>query len=251
MNTESQVALLETGLSETDSPPPLPPLPPLSVASRNKELLSLRDTVLLAALRIDGSLSNAEDVVQEAYLRAVQIREPLLSGNDLRNWFLKLTVNVARDRLRSEKSRKARERKAAMELYPATTPAASSNSELADVKERVEAELARLDEKYRTPISFHYEQGLTYDEAAYVLDVPSGTLRWHASEGIKILRERLSRPERPLTAEILVAALGAGLAFKCSPALAASVECIVAKGSAPAAKIFQPHQPKAAGARCC
>ncbi len=219
-----------------------------TLVSRNRELFSLRDTVLLAACRIAGSLPNAEDIVQEAYIRAVQVREPLLSGGDLRNWFLKITVNAARDFLRSEKSRKARERSAAMQNSTSTTAQPSADSEL---KERLELELAKLDEKYRTPLSFHFEQGLTYDEAAYVLDIPAGTVRWQASEGLRILRERLTRPENPVSAEIVIAALAAGAAaaaFKCSPALASAAEAIVAKSSTPAMKIFSAASAKSAWA---
>ena len=245
MPTESNLAAPETGVIGTENRPRLPSTPNPTISTRNKELLALRDTVLLAACRIAGSLPNAEDVVQEAYIRAVQVREPLLSGTDLRNWFLKITVNAARDFLRSEKSRKARERKVAMQIFPSNSSPANSSSD-PDLKERLEFELAKLDEKYRTPISFHYEQGLTYDEAAYVLDVPAGTLRWQASEGIKILRERLGHPSKPVSAEILIAALAAGAAFKCSPALAASAEAIVAKSTVPALKVFSMAAAKSA-----
>ncbi len=92
----------------------------------------------------------------------------------------------------------------------------------------VEIEFQKLDEKFRAPISLHYEHGYSYDEAADILNVPAGSLRSYASQGLNLLRQRLEKPARPMTAEILAAFLAAGIAAKASPALAAAVTDIVA-----------------------
>ncbi len=199
--------------------------PAVQLSARNQELLHFRDPALNLAYRICGNAADAEDILQDAFLRAVKAPSPILCGNELRNWFFQITANAGRDWLRSERSRRSRERDAAMDQ---TLRAAPADSESGDLKARVEKELAQLDEKYRLPIALHYEQGLSYEEAAGVLGLTSGTLRVYASQGIKELREKLDAPGRPVTAEIVVGLIGAGLLLKASPALAASVEAIVA-----------------------
>ncbi len=199
------------------------------LAARNQELLQFRDPALNLAYRICGNAADAEDILQDAYLRAVKSPGPILAGNSLRNWFFQVTANAARDWLRSERSRRARERDVAMDhCMLAEAPADAGAAEL---KQRVETELAALDEKYRLPISLHYEQGLSYEEAAGVLGLTAGTLRVYASQGIQQLREKLHAPARPVTAELLAGMLGAGFVLKASPALASSIAAIVAKGA--------------------
>ncbi len=87
----------------------------------------------------------------------------------------------------------------------------------------------------RVPISLHYEHGLTFEEASSVLGIPAGTLRVQACRGLDELRARLGVSGRPATAEIIIAALAAGFCFRATPAVAASVESIVATGGNAAA----------------
>src|ERR1043165_2576289 len=212
------------------------------LAARNEALLGFRDAALHLAFRMTGNIDDAEDILQSAFVRAVSTASPLLSGAALRNWFLQITANAARDYFRSEQSRRSRERKVAMHKSLESSTPAASLSEQEEFRAQVERELAALDEKYRVPIALHYEQGLSYDEASGVLGVPAGTLRVYASQGIKELRERLDAPSRPMTAELLIAVLGAGVTLTASPALAASVKSIVthAPAVAPPAAAAQP-----------
>lgn len=199
----------------------------ISIVARNQELLEFRDAALHFAFRFCGNTADAEDLLQTAYLRAVAAPEPLISGKALRNWFFQITANAARDLIRAENRRRSRERDVAME-YNQQAIAPGDSAEAAELRQRVEIELARLDEKYRVPISLHHEHGLSYEEASHVLGTSAGTLRVYVSQGIKELRERLDVPERRVSAEALVALLAVGATMKASTALAASVETIVA-----------------------
>lgn len=198
----------------------------MTIEARNLELLQHRDAALLLAYRFAGSRADAEDILQEAYLKAVRAREPLLTGDPLRRWFFQIAANTAVNALRSEQRRRARERSAAA-MHETVVPE-RSGPEAAELKQDLEKELAALEEKYRTAISLHYEQGFSYEEAAEILETPAGTLRSYASQGIKVLRARLERPSRGLTAEALIALLAAGVVLKPSAAFAAAVETLVA-----------------------
>lgn len=189
---------------------------------RNRELLRFQDAALLLARRLCGNIPDAEDVLQDSYLRAVNSDQPLLAGDDLRNWFLHVTANVARDRFRSEQRRRAREKSAA-ELTRIHVPLGAD----AELRSLLDAELSQLDERYRAPIALHYEQGLSYEEAAFVLGVPAPTLRVQASRGLDELRRRLSSIKPPPSASTLAAVLAVGFAVETAPALAASIKAIV------------------------
>jgi len=204
----------------------------MQMAARNHELLQFLDPALNLAFRVSGNAADAEDILQDAYLRAVKVTSPILSGHDLRNWFFQVTANVARDWLRSERSRRTREGEAAMDQNVRAATPTQSGAKADELKLEVEAELARLDEKLRLPVSLHYEHGLSYEDAAAVLGLTPGTLRVYVSQGVQELREKLNARGRSVTSEILLALLGAGLALKASPALAASVKTIVAKAAA-------------------
>lgn len=202
------------------------------LAARNRELLDLRDAALHLAYRISSSAGDAEDILQESYLHAVRAQTPILAGHELRNWFLQIVANAARDHLRAESGRRTRERNAAVNHASMTAPAPSVSLEQAELKAQVETELARLDEKMRVPISLHYEHGLSFEEVSGVLGIPAATLRVQAFRGLDELRARLNASgKKTLTAELLIAALGIGFCCKATPALAASVEAIVTSGA--------------------
>ena len=212
------------------------------VAARNQALLNYRDGGLHLAYRFAGNAADAEDILQEAYLHALRTTSPLLEGAALRNWFLQIVANAARDFIRSNGARRTRERNLAMELPRSTLP---PSFEPAELKQRVEFELATLDEKFRVPIALHYEQGLTFEEASAILRIPAATLRVQASRGLQELRQRLGPAADPIPAAIVVAALGAGLSITATPACAASVAALVKSGVAasaatPSAKVFLP-----------
>jgi len=78
-------------------------------------LLSFRDSALLLAYRISGNIADAEDILQNAYLKAVRTSAMPRHGTELRTWFLQLTASAAKDWCRSEHRRREREKTAAVE----------------------------------------------------------------------------------------------------------------------------------------
>lgn len=68
------------------------------------ELEPHRPTLEALAFRMLGSASEAEEVVQEAFIRAL-LQPPVLDGRPLRSWLVRVTCNLARDHLRKRKVR--------------------------------------------------------------------------------------------------------------------------------------------------
>ena len=187
-----------------------------------RELLGLGPQAYQVASRMLGTRSGAEDVVQEAYLRALQGVRPDSTPQQRRVWFLRVTANTARDRLRSEGRRRRRESR--MRREP---PASVPKAELLDA---LQVAVSSLDRKYRMPICLCYEQQLSQRDAAEVLNMPKSTVAKHITTGLAKLRKTLEHAGYPAA----VAAVLGGLK-QTAPAVPASlgarVKALVAQGA--------------------
>jgi RNA polymerase sigma-70 factor (ECF subfamily) len=145
---------------------------------------------LRTAFAVGGSESEAEDVTQEAFVKAFRALPRFREGLPVRPWLMQIVANEARNRRRS---RGRRERLAVRAA--AMGGASSSSSEdlaLASVTAAaLRAALARLDDRDRTVIALRYFAGLSEAETALALEVPAGTVKSRLSRGLDRLRAEL------------------------------------------------------------
>lgn len=140
------------------------------------------------ALRILGNSSDAEDVSQDAFLRAFERLELFDRRWSFRNWLLKIASNLAINRIRS----RGRERRLQLKIADADRP--GCEPEQADVPSPREWAywLDQIDEAQRTAIVLFHFQDMPYAEIAEVLQVPVNTVRTYLYRGRKRLRELMS-----------------------------------------------------------
>lgn len=122
------------------------------------------------SLTRDGD--EAEDLVQDALLRALERRATFRSGGNLRGWLLAILHNAFVDARRSRGAARARETEAAgllAETQPATQEAAVRLGQ-------IRAAFFRLPEEQRAALHLVAIEGLSHQAAAEVLGVPIGTL---------------------------------------------------------------------------
>jgi RNA polymerase sigma-70 factor (ECF subfamily) len=201
-------------------------------ASFKENLLACRDSAYHLALRMTCNEPDAEDVVQDAFVRAIRFSSSAPhQGTEYRKWFLHIVANAARDKYSSEARRRDMERSVTVQQVQSTL-----ETQPLDLRETIAQLLNGLDEKFRLPIALHYEQGLTHAEAAEILKIPHSTVRVYAARGLEILREQLARRGHTTEAAVLIAALGSGGKLSAPAGLALAVEKIVAAGVTPAAK---------------
>jgi len=191
-----------------------------------RRLLALSGPGYRLAVRLTGSHEEAEDVVQQAYLEAVtQVRAGAEPVGE-RTWFLRVVANRAKDRLRSETSRKRRE--AAMR--PKEESARAPGGGEAEIVPLLRRAVDSLEPRYRAPIALCYEEGLTQREAAAVLEMPESTISKYVNVGLERLRKALARAGY---AALPAAVLG-GLketAPLVPSSLASQVEALMARGA--------------------
>jgi RNA polymerase sigma-70 factor, ECF subfamily len=160
----------------------------LEFESRLAECGPLAFRVAQGVLR---NAADAEDVAQEALLRAYQKFDRLKDVTRFRAWLVRITFRVALDRWRSARRREQRETDWAL---PERRPAPPSTEELADssaFRVRLEKALEELPEKLRLVLLLAAIEGYTLEEVATMLIVPVGTVKSRLFHARKILAEKL------------------------------------------------------------
>ena len=135
--------------------------------------------------------ADAEDVAQEALLRAYQKFDRLRDATRFRAWLVRITFRLALDRWRSARRREQRETEWALpDLRPApptTEEIAASNA----FQARLEKALEELPEKFRLVLLLAAIEGYTLDEVAEMLGIPMGTVKSRLFFARKQLAEKL------------------------------------------------------------
>lgn len=148
----------------------------------NSAARQYQDMVYRVALHAFGSPQDAEDAVQEVFLRLYTWEKPFEGPDHLRRWLIRVTVNVCRDALKSP----WRRRRVSLEELPETP--------VFDRPEQGELyrEVMRLPEKYRTVLYLFYYEELTVKEIGQVLGLRTTavTTRLHRARGK--LKEQLT-----------------------------------------------------------
>jgi RNA polymerase sigma-70 factor (ECF subfamily) len=145
------------------------------------------------ALRIVGSQTEAEDVVQESFLALWRQAERLDPEKGLRSYLLSIVHHRAIDRLRS----RGRRPEAELDL---DMPIASDDEDPADTvvrnaeRETVRAALVALSPDQRRTVELVYFKGMTMTETAQRLSIPVGTVKSRLRLALGRLRQELGTP---------------------------------------------------------
>jgi RNA polymerase sigma factor (sigma-70 family) len=132
--------------------------------------------------------ADAEDVAQEALLKAYQRFARLRDRGRFRGWLVRIAFRLAIDRLRSAKRRVVRETLWHREAQKSSTEDAAAQNEFQGHLERAMNELAN---KHRLVLLLAAMEGHTLEEVAAMLDVPLGTVKSRLFFARKQLAEKL------------------------------------------------------------
>jgi RNA polymerase sigma-70 factor, ECF subfamily len=141
------------------------------------------------AYRILEHREDSEDVVQEAFIRALERLDRLERGRPFQPWFYRIVINQS---LNHRRSRSIRRTAPLPETAPARTPAPDRSAERSELRDWLKAATEALPERQRIIVQLSELEDFTSAEIAEILDVPAGTVRWHLHQARRTLRDALA-----------------------------------------------------------
>jgi RNA polymerase sigma-70 factor (ECF subfamily) len=144
------------------------------------------------AYRILRHREDAEDLVQEAFLIALERIDSFERGRSFAPWFFRIVVNRGLNARRSRVLRTTEEIPAGAAARGAGPDVEAERSE---AREHISAAAARLPERERGVLRLFELEGFSGAEIAQILEIPDGTVRWHLHRARRAMREMLA----PLT----------------------------------------------------
>ena len=167
-----------------------------------EQAMPLMDSLYSGALRMTRNAADADDLVQETYLRAYRGFGGFQEGTNLKAWMFRILTNTFINSYRAKQRRPQESDLDDVEdlyLYrriggiEGAGLGRSAEDELmdtftdADVKAAVEA----LSENFRLPVILADVEGFSYKEIAEILDIPIGTVMSRLHRGRKALQKSL------------------------------------------------------------
>ena len=157
------------------------------------------DTIYNSAIRMTGNATDAEDLVQETFLKAYRFFHKFRKDSNCLAWLFKIMKNSYINRFR-QKAREpitistdagGPEKETGFPEPPGTDadPADLMYEKLLD--DEVEAAVRALPEEFKLVVLLSDVEGLQYREIADVLGCPIGTVRSRLSRGRNLLRKHL------------------------------------------------------------
>ena len=166
------------------------------------DAMPLMSGLYSAALRMTRNAADAEDLVQETYLKAYRAYERFEAGTNLKAWMYRILTNTYINAYRKKQRRPDESDIDDVEdlyLYRRIGGAEgavlgrSAEDELMEMfgEDEVKVALEDLPEHYRLPILLADVEGIAYKEIAEILDIPIGTVMSRLHRGRKQLQKRL------------------------------------------------------------
>jgi RNA polymerase sigma-70 factor (ECF subfamily) len=166
-------------------------------------LIGMLEAAYRLAFRLTNDKQDAEDLVQEAALRAFRFRHSFQRGTSFKAWFYRIVVNQFYTSTRRKKNTTtslddltdahenflySRSADAGL-LRPDADPSAGVLSRMAE--DDVARALAALPDEFRTVSTLYFIDDLSYQEIADILGIPIGTVRSRLHRGRHMLQKQL------------------------------------------------------------
>ncbi|MGH9493747.1 MAG: RNA polymerase sigma factor [Candidatus Sulfotelmatobacter sp.] len=170
--------------------------------------------------RIVNDPADAADTTQDVFLKVFRGMKHFHGGSSLKTWIYRIALHEAANRRRWWFRHKARE----TSIEPAESDASVAGENAMqialtdraespfdnvahhEVQHRVEEELSKVAEPYRTTLILRDLEEMSYEEIAEVLDISLGTVKSRLTRGREALRQRLTPYVREVGDELGLAA---------------------------------------------
>jgi RNA polymerase sigma-70 factor (ECF subfamily) len=161
--------------------------------------LSHLDSLYGAALRLTRQPADAEDLVQETYLKAFRASDSFAAGTNLKAWLFTIMHNTWRNVVRDRSRNPVDVDSEAVERAHDTAGDRDSPERVLTRRamgEGLRAALDSLPPAFREAVWLRDVEELAYAEIARVLEIPIGTVMSRISRGRRLLHERLTAADQ-------------------------------------------------------
>jgi len=167
-------------------------------AEFNREALPHMEILYNYALRLTGNPDDADDLVQETFLKAYRFWDKYEQGTNIRAWLFRIMKNSYINRYRKEtREPDTVDYNDIQNFYNVIRDESSDPNDLQEkifgglLEDDVARALESLAEDFRTVVILCDIEGLTYEEISEFIDCPIGTVRSRLHRGRKMLRAKL------------------------------------------------------------
>ena len=169
-----------------------------------RELLTRYEKpVFSLVFRMIRDRERAEDVAQEAFVKAFNAIDSYDPRYKFSSWIFKIANNLAIDRLRKREldtvsihgapdARSEEDEERTSITLPASGESPEEYVENRELGGQIEDAMGRLRPEYRMAVLLRHVEGHTYDEVAEIMDVPLGTVKTYIHRGRAELKEMLA-----------------------------------------------------------
>ena len=164
-------------------------------AGFEREALVHLDSLYRLALRLSGNEADAEDLVQEAMLRAYRSWERYTPGTNAKGWLLTILRHLFINEYRRKRRHPESVDLDTIEPFALLDEKQEEDPQTAFFDRIVDEEVLRavdqLPEAFREAVMLSDVEGLSYEEIAKVLEVPVGTVKSRLYRGRRLLQGKL------------------------------------------------------------
>jgi RNA polymerase sigma-70 factor, ECF subfamily len=159
------------------------------------EALSFIDALYGTALRLTRRPQDAEDLVQDTYLKAFRASRQFERGTNLKAWLFTILHNTFRNNRRHDNRNPVDVNSETVEHAADLTGDQRTPEQLltrATLDSDLQAALDSLPEAFRQAVWLRDVEEFSYSEIAKIIDVPIGTVMSRISRGRRLLHDRLT-----------------------------------------------------------
>ncbi|WP_375003786.1 sigma-70 family RNA polymerase sigma factor [Gordonia sp. PS3] len=181
---------------------PAPAETPEQLTERfERDALPLLDQMYGAALRMTRNPADAEDLVQETYIKAFSAFASFREGTNLKAWLYRILTNTYINSYRKKQRQPAQyptdeitDWQLAANAEHTSTGLRSAEIEALDAlpDDEIKEALSKLPEDFRMAVYYADVEGLPYKEIAEIMDTPIGTVMSRLHRGRRQLRDLLA-----------------------------------------------------------
>jgi RNA polymerase sigma-70 factor, ECF subfamily len=157
-----------------------------------------KDKVYQISYRMLGNRHEAEDIAQEAFIRAYTNIHSFNIDLKFSTWLFRIATNLCIDRIRKKKPDFYLDAEVAgtdgLTMYSqiaSNTDLPEKQVESLELEESIQREILKLPDKYRSVIVLKYIEELSLIEISEILDIPIGTVKTRIHRGREALRKQL------------------------------------------------------------